>query len=387
MDALPSLYGFGFTESLKLRACQASLRILKARSDVPPNILSKMLVGILQIIDISEITELVNKSLSNKILSPEQETLWRSVSLLLANQDLVNESTTYLHSKVHESKEHKYLCYKLLFQINNTPIFSQDPSLKASWLYRTISILGNVFPHTERESDSRRSTDSLDSQEIIRCIEHLISSLSALTTDESLGFIIKLLKTPELSRWSNHLKHASSTLKKKLREKNYHYLITQDVCNLLQGGKPATMRDLMEVFIDTLTDTQKDIRYGNGDSWKLFWDGFDEYDRLKPKHNRKVENACRNIVLDLMRPKLDPLEIHVLPEAQHANQKRADLGVFSSGIGQLPIEMKRDNHKDLWSAVNNQLDALYTVSPESHNYGVYVVFWFGDKKVKAPPQG
>jgi len=52
--------------------------------------------------------------------------------------------------------------------------------------------------------------------------------------------------------------------------------------------------------------------------------------------------------------------------------------------------LKRDIHKDLWTACKNQLERMYTRDPDAQGYGIYVVFWFGDKrkgKVKQPPTG
>ena len=55
----------------------------------------------------------------------------------------------------------------------------------------------------------------------------------------------------------------------------------------------------------------------------------------------------------------------------------------------LPIEIKRDYHKDLWAACSNQLDRLYTRGPQTYGYGIYLVFWFDDKrtrKIANPPK-
>ncbi len=49
----------------------------------------------------------------------------------------------------------------------------------------------------------------------------------------------------------------------------------------------------------------------------------------------------------------------------------------------LPIEIKRDYHKDLWTACANQLDRLYTRDPQACGYGIYLVFWFGGQRTRA----
>lgn len=43
-------------------------------------------------------------------------------------------------------------------------------------------------------------------------------------------------------------------------------------------------------------------------------------------------------------------------------------------------ELKRDYHADVWSAAETQLDRFYTIDPDAKGFGVYAVFWFGDKR-------
>ena len=64
--------------------------------------------------------------------------------------------------------------------------------------------------------------------------------------------------------------------------------------------------------------------------------------------------------------------------------KRSDIVVLPPPGQKLPIEVKRDTYKesdnDVWTACENQLERLYTRDPEASGYGIYVVFWFGDKR-------
>jgi hypothetical protein len=60
-----------------------------------------------------------------------------------------------------------------------------------------------------------------------------------------------------------------------------------------------------------------------------------------------------------------------------AADKRADIVVLTPDGLKLPVEVKRDTHRDLWSAARNQLARLYARDPGSQGYGVYLVFYFG----------
>ena len=45
----------------------------------------------------------------------------------------------------------------------------------------------------------------------------------------------------------------------------------------------------------------------------------------------------------------------------------------------VPVEFKRSSHRKLWSAIRNQLIARYTLDPGAGEYGICLVFWFGNE--------
>ena len=54
---------------------------------------------------------------------------------------------------------------------------------------------------------------------------------------------------------------------------------------------------------------------------------------------------------------------------------------------QVPIEIKKNTHRNLWSAMHNQLLAHYAQDPATDGYGIYLVFWFGADGTPPPPDG
>ena len=53
-----------------------------------------------------------------------------------------------------------------------------------------------------------------------------------------------------------------------------------------------------------------------------------------------------------------------------------------------PTIRKRHSHKDLWTAIGDQLILKYTRDPASEGFGIYCVLWFGDEmKAPSPPAG
>ena len=69
--------------------------------------------------------------------------------------------------------------------------------------------------------------------------------------------------------------------------------------------------------------------------------------------------------------------------------KRSDIKVSFGGATRfnVPIEIKKDNHDDLWTAIREQLVARYVRDPGTEGYGIYLVFWFCSKGIRPPPDG
>jgi hypothetical protein len=68
---------------------------------------------------------------------------------------------------------------------------------------------------------------------------------------------------------------------------------------------------------------------------------------------------------------------------------RADISV-AMPARKIQCELKRDYHAEVWTALMGQLERFYSHDPEAKGFGVYCVFWFGDKRpqaIPAPPNG
>ena len=126
-------------------------------------------------------------------------------------------------------------------------------------------------------------------------------------------------------------------------------------------------------------------RYGPGirDDWRQYWNKGKGEQSDFPEH----ENLCRNALLSDLRQRL-PQGVDAEREGQYANDKRADIRVSythpSAGYFQVPVEVKKNSHPKLWSAIRDQLIAKYTIDPDTDGYGIYLVFWFGKEDTKTP---
>ena len=65
-------------------------------------------------------------------------------------------------------------------------------------------------------------------------------------------------------------------------------------------------------------------------------------------------------------------------------QTRADIAAIRNAIG-LPVEIKGQWHREVWTAPIEQLDAKYTRDWHAKGRGVYIVLWFGNVPGKNLP--
>ena len=104
-----------------------------------------------------------------------------------------------------------------------------------------------------------------------------------------------------------------------------------------------------------IEDLSKRIRDDSTSDWRQYWN-VDSHNRAtKPK----PEKACRDALLSDLRNRVERLGIDAQPEGAYAADKRADIRASFGGFN-VPIEIKRSCHRDLWTAIKGQLIARYT---------------------------
>ena len=163
------------------------------------------------------------------------------------------------------------------------------------------------------------------------------------------------------------------------REQEYQHMDIGKVVQTLDGGTPANPGDLTALVFDDLKALSLKIRDGNTSDWRQHWN-VDAYGRVKKP---KPENACRDAVLSDLQKRLEPLGIDAEKEGVYADDKKSDIRVSFAGFN-VPVEIKRSCHRDVWTAARSQLIAKYARDPAATGYGIYVVLWFGDTEKCRP---
>jgi hypothetical protein len=204
-----------------------------------------------------------------------------------------------------------------------------------------------------------------------------------MPTPEAAQELERLLGLPDMSKLRRSLEGARHQQRLQRREAEYRFLPVESVASILANREPASVADLAALTLDLLDDIAQQIRNDNDDGFKAFWNI-----ESRQGKNQREENLCRDTLLTRLRPQLKALGIGGDPEVDHHNDTRADLRLDYRDRFSLPIEIKRDSNRELWTGLRKQLIGQYAQAPKSKGYGIYLVLWFGEvAKVRAPNDG
>ena len=211
-------------------------------------------------------------------------------------------------------------------------------------------------------------------------VREMIDRLAANPNREATDALEALRALNTLSDWHDMLTAKLHNQRRIRRDASYNRLTIEQISQTLKGGTPVNAGDLAALVMDRLSELATTIRDGNTDDWRQYWN-LPQGQPKTPKH----EDHCRDTLLSDLRQRL-PDDIDAQPEGQYANDKRADMRIAFRNF-QVPVEVKKNCHRDLWSAMHKQLIKQYVRDPATDGYGIYLVFWFGEEYTQAPPTG
>ncbi len=201
----------------------------------------------------------------------------------------------------------------------------------------------------------------------------LIATLGGDPSGAATEAIEELSRVCDAVAWGPALTDAKERQARKRREHEYRHSDIGEVVQTLDKGTPANAGDLAALVNHELADLSGRTRDGSTSPWRQYWN-LDGYNRAM---HPRPENACRDTILLHLQERLERLGIDAQREGPYADDKRSDIRVSFGGFN-VPVEIKRSCHDDLWTAVHEQLIAKYTRDPGAAGYGIYLVFWFGD---------
>jgi hypothetical protein len=205
-------------------------------------------------------------------------------------------------------------------------------------------------------------------------VANALATLSASTDDAAHQALRRLSTNPALESYAPQVRHLLAQQHVRRVDAAHALSDWRSAIDVLENRAPASAQDLHALVRHHVEAVCQQIAHDNTDVYKRFWNE----DRHGRAQSAKPENSARDVLIDLLRPRLQPLGLRAEPEGQTAHDKRADIVVYATGL-KCVIELKRDYHDDVWTAAETQLDRLYARDPEASGYGIYGVFWYGDR--------
>ena len=337
--------------------------------------LNHLLWAAIQNADREVLQKLIDGKLSRKSMNVAQRAQWLMAGLVISSEEYGSRVKEFAGKADNRSR--------LLADFFNEGVYFREDLL--SYLDTlamgiVVGICGRSFgPDLLRVMG--RVSPAMSASHLTQRLIARIASSPSVQAKEALD---ALLADVSLSDWRYALSTARDAQRVILRDAMYTHPSTENVVSTLSGGSPSNPGDLASMLEDVLEDLARRIRTDNTDDWRQYWNEDLSGHQPRPKH----EDHCRDALLSDLRRELQRLpKIDAQPEGQYANDRRADIRVAWGTEFHVPIEVKKSDSRDLWSAMHNQLIKLYASDPGTGGYGIYLVFWFGAKPTSVSPKG
>lgn len=308
---------------------------------------------------------LLSQKLSLKSLDSAQKIYWLTAAMLVDPAQFENQLWGYINTNS------KRVTYVLSFFKGLPTRFYDETKLSVFTLVRLIELSA---PNAELHPEGTHWVS--EAMHVGDQIRGFISALGGQNPDEGITEIDRLKTLPSLEKFSALLHSRQNELQILNRDHGVRFLELKEVVAVLSSQTPVNEKDLAVLVLDFLDEYSSRIHQDGFNYYEPFWNG--------DGSQSKDENSCRNELGRQLRSYLNQFEItiEVEKEAHFAGDKRADIQ-FSCGNLSLPMEIKKEGRKDLWTAMSDQLVKKYAFK----GYGIYLVFWFGGKDLKGAKDG
>lgn len=141
-----------------------------------------------------------------------------------------------------------------------------------------------------------RSVGRNDREEASRALDALIDRLAKRTEPEAGAALSALRDNPACAAWRKSLAHAVCIQAQVRRDAQFDYATLEQVVEVLVNGPPASLRDLQALVLDHLDGLATQLRKGDDDGWRQFWNTANGKTTTP-----KAENDGRDVLLPLLR--------------------------------------------------------------------------------------
>lgn len=324
--------------------------------------------------------------------------LLRSTLLYADHQELIQLSNDVLNRRGAVRKSQRVLWLATAFMLDPDTFSDRLKRYIAKDNTKIVTLVEFIMRFMERNGKSKiylslsavktliilnaHIVTPIDDMHSDRDVRNLLNYLENDTSIEASETLKDLIEKRPLSAWQEILKHSLAVQLRKRREAEFRYPSLDEVVSTLDNLHPSNHADLQALVLDYLLRLSDEIRHGVSDGYKMFWN-VDKYSRPK---DPRPENDGRDRLLERLRRDLSRLNIQAEREGDYAEHKETDIKVLYNDMN-LPIEIKRHYHAELWTAPKEQLIERYTRDPGTGGRGIYLVLWYGTdyKPIKKPP--
>ena len=330
--------------------------------------------------DTEVLRELIEKKCAQEDMSVAQRVHWLAAGLCMAPESYVDRLDAYVAGN---ERRVRFLAEAVTGQ------FIRSADLECCRTVAALELLVRLIGASNRPyslgSDSGEGVMVTPEMNAADRVRGFVEQLAASPTEDSSRALAALSCDRALHPWQSFLVDAAHRQTAVRREAEFAYCGVARVLDTLERGLPANAADLAALTAEHLNEIARDIRDGNATGWRQYWN----VDRYNRSQRPRPEDACRDSLLLALKERLRPLGIEVQPEGRYADNKRADIRISYGGYN-VPVEIKRSCHRDVWSAMRSQLIVRYVRDPGTGGHGIYIVFWFDDTKdcrPTPPPTG
>lgn len=372
MQAITGLWALGSEADHAALARLALPRLLEAfplrANEAALGTLNRSLLPAMATLDDAKAATIVRRKLRQTGLSAAQRLAW-----LVADLPYRSKAVEDLAALVGHNERRAVVLGTALHEQGTLSRVMQR--LKPHSVQRLIEVLGPITPRDSWQRDGIVTVANHRGDTVRALFAELASNPSA----EARAALVNLEKAPGLAAWGDTLQYSLRTQQATAREAGFKAASPQQVADVLANQAPANSADLKALAVQHLQDMLAAWRHVDTFALKAFW--CDKGLASQP------ENECRNLLLGRLRERLATLGILVTPERTTAQDKRADLCVEFVRDAQrvaLPIEIKKADNRQLWTAWRDQLQRQYAKDPDADGQGLYLVLWFGQKAATHP---
>ena len=369
---LAMLYWLDEVDGLDDELRDFRLRLLRSISVRLPVAQLPIVDGLLQLVsehpDTAPLKELVAQKLRANSMTDTQRVRWMTLDAIMGGGDALRLLDDFIGTNAKSARQ----LAEFLPRGFHRPAKFVDRLLgddRCATLHTLVGIIGRNFPPRERKYGEAVTIGP--AEEMSDLVEQWINDLGGQPTEEAGAAFDGLIADGRLSAWHDRLEYPRNRQRRLHRDASYAPMNVADVLGLLRNGPPANVADLHVLLSDRLRDLGSHIQGDNSDPWRQFWADDRESQPSEPKHER----SCRDALLAMLRSLL-PEGVDAQPEGQYAADRQADIRVTFKDYN-VPVEIKKNTHPDLWTAIDDQLTAKYTTDPATGGYGIYLVLWLG----------